>query len=144
MKQKHLTILGQVVIAIIPLLICILIPLLSMISYDIGKGTLQKEIYSDLAESSKHALVTIPPFIVIIIYAFYLIRRARSFKEIIIKMICMLLPITVFSIYWYSKYLLSPLALVFLPFINLVILIPAWLAGLVVGAFKNTRNNDLK
>ncbi len=141
MKQKYLKIMRLIIITALPLLICILIPLLSMIFYDISKGMLQKEIISDFVESLKHAVFHSPPFFVISLYAYYLIRKDRRAKEIAIKMSCMLTPITLFSFYWYAKTFPDPLALGFLLFINLFILVPAWFVGLTVSsAFKDTRN----
>lgn len=134
-----MSVINKILVLSIPLLTCYLIPLFSMIYFDLNAGKLQKEIYSDLAVSIKHAVFDSPPFVVISIYTYYLIRKERSQKEISIKMSCMLLPIAVFSFYWSLKYILSPLALGFLPFINLPILVPGWLIGIVVNnACKDT------
>ena len=129
-------IINKIVALSIPLLTCYLIPLFSMIYFDLNEGKLQKEIYSDLAISIKHAVFDSPPFIVISIYTYYLIRKERSQKEIVIKISWLLVPITVFSFYWSLKYILSPLALGFLPFINLLILVPVWFVGHIINKEK--------
>ena len=134
-------IIGKVAVTAVPLVVCILVPLFSRIYYYLGEGTLQRDIYFIIGTLAGPILGTCPPFIVISIYAYCLIRKERSNKEIAIKMASMLLPITVFSFYWYSKYVLSPLALMVLPFINMIILIPAWLVGLAVSrVLKDARN----
>ncbi|NJD55632.1 MAG: hypothetical protein FIA94_04405 [Nitrospirae bacterium] len=123
-----------------PLLTCYLISLLALALYDLRKGILQKEIYSDFSESIKFGLFDSPPFIIIVIYTYCLMRKERANKEIAIKMVFLLLPITLFSFYWYAAYLPDPLALGFLPFINLIILIPSWLIGIAVNnAFRGAK-----
>lgn len=130
-----MSILIKILIISIPLLICALVPLFSRIYFYFTEGTLQKKIFLILATSPGYFAFDSPPFIIMSIYAYCLIKKERCAKEIAIKLSCLLLPITVFSFYWYSKYLLSPLALGFLPFINLGILVPVWLVVLIISKY---------
>jgi hypothetical protein len=124
---------------LIPIFICALIPLGVRMYYYFGEGTLQKDLYFIIATSPRYFVFTSPPFIVVSVYTYWLIKRAKGSKEIATKMSCMLLPISLFSFYWFSKYILSPLALGFLPFINLLMLFPGWLIGIVANnAYKDT------
>jgi len=133
-------IINKLFIALFPLVACWLIPLTSRLYFYFTEGALRQEMYFVFTTSFGHFILNSPPFIVISIYLGFLIRKDRMLKEIYTKMCCILLPITLFSFFWYAKYLLDPLALGFLPFINLAILIPTWLVGIFINnAFKDTR-----
>lgn len=111
-----------------------------MLYYYFNEGTLKKDINFILTDFPLHTFGNSPPFIIMSIYAYCLIRKGRNSKEIAIILSTMLLPIAVFSFYWYAICFPDPLALGFLPFINLLILVPAWIVSIVVNnAFKNTR-----